>query len=353
LEPIAALNQIGQAESGNQANVLLGIYKLRISLLDPAAPLKDCRSTPQEKRFFRPEELSNLATTTRALLGKAFQRAFFRRYTDSVAMNKCSYAFEMQLLLHPNFKNPDGAIKKIVMKCNLQLGATQKVAERHYEKVRRYILDGIRKLMSEVDTTPSDPEVVAPPPAAVFSEDLMELFSETADEVTPPPPVETRTMMAQLRMDEEFDRWITTPTTLRAVRQGEFESVLAYWHRQSDEGTFRLLPLVARVVYSMPASSAQIERDFGMAGRMVVPHRSSLAPYNIDMSTFLNCNREYCDITQCPKLSADTASERIPSNMMVSMERELDDDFGSLAYFFSSTSIELGLDDDEEDRLTL
>ncbi|RLN21641.1 hypothetical protein BBJ28_00026501 [Nothophytophthora sp. Chile5] len=353
LEPIANLNQIGQAESGNQANVLLGLYKLRISLLDPAAPLKDCRSTPREKRFFRPEELSNLATTTRVLLGKAFQRAFFKRYTDTAAMNKCSFAFEMQLLLHPNFKNPDGAIKKVVMKCNMQLGATQKVAERHYAKVRRYILDATRKLMSEVDTTPSDPEVVAPPPAAVFSEDVMELFSETADEVAPPPPVETHTVMAQLRMDEEFDRWITTPTSLRAVRQGEFESVLAYWHRQSEEGTFRLLPLVARVVYSMPASSAQIERDFGMAGQMVVPHRSSLAPYNIDMSTFLNCNRDYCNITQCPKLSAETASERIPSNMMVSMERELDDDFGSLTDFFSSTSIELGLDDEEEDSLTL
>ncbi|RLN14064.1 hypothetical protein BBJ28_00016774 [Nothophytophthora sp. Chile5] len=292
--------------------------------------------------------LSNLATTTRALLGKAFQRAFFRRYTDRASMNKCSYAFEMQLMLHPNFKNPDGALKKVVLMCNLQLGASQKVAERHYIKVRRYVMDGIRKLMAAVDSTPCDAQVVAPPPAAVFSEDLMELFAEVADEVAPP-PAETRTVMTHLRMDEEFDRWITTPTSLRAVREGQFESVLSYWRRQSEEGTFRLLPLVARVVFSMPASSAQIERDFGVAGQMVVPHRSSLAPYNIDMATFLNCNRAYCDLTQCPKLSVETASEQIPSNMMVSMERDLNDEFGSLNDLFSNTSIELGLEDEDED----
>ncbi|RLN66159.1 hypothetical protein BBJ28_00019748 [Nothophytophthora sp. Chile5] len=119
------------------------------------------------------------------------------------------------------------------------LGASQQAAERHYVKVRRYILDGTLKLMSEVDTTPSDSEVVAARPEAAFSEALMELFSETADEVAPSPPVETHTAMAQLRMDEEFDRLINTSPSLLAVRQGEFESVLAYWPRQSEESTFR------------------------------------------------------------------------------------------------------------------
>ncbi|KAL4127692.1 hypothetical protein PRIC2_006691 [Phytophthora ramorum] len=82
-------------------------------------------------------------------------------------------------------------------------------------------------------------------------------------------------------------------------------------------GTFRLLPLVARVVFSLPSSSAQIERDFGTAGRMVTPQRNSLAPHNVDMTTFLNCNRCYVNIAQCPKVSAAAASERVPSNVMV------------------------------------
>ncbi|RLN88965.1 hypothetical protein BBJ28_00025914 [Nothophytophthora sp. Chile5] len=231
LEPISELNQIGQAESGNQCNVLLGLYKLCISLLDVNMPLKDCRSTKTEKRFFRPEELSNLA-------------------------------------------------------------------------------------------------------------------SSTPDEVAPS-PVETQTAIHEQRIDEELDRWLTTPTSLCVTRPGKFESILSFWKRQQELGNFRLLPLVARVLFSKPSSSAQIERDFGTAGRMVTPQRSSLAPYNVDMATFLSCNRSYVDITQCPKLSQSTATERLPSNVMVSIEQELDVEFGSLTNLFSNTSIDLGLSDDE------
>eukprot|EP00644_Phytophthora_capsici_P001727 jgi/Phyca11/107642/e_gw1.14.224.1 len=181
LEPISVINHIGQSESGNQCDVLLGLYKLRISLLDVTEALKDCRSTKTEKRYFRPEELSNLAASTRALLHKAFHRVFFRRYTDRSIMNTCSYAFEMQLLLHPNFKT------------------------------RMVLIDGVRSIMEAVDTQPTSPGIVAPPPAAVFSEDLMELFAVTADEVIPP-PADTHNAMHEQRIDEELDRWLTTPT---------------------------------------------------------------------------------------------------------------------------------------------
>lgn len=341
------INHIGQSESGNQCDVFLGLYKLRISLLDVTTPLKDCRSTKTERRFFRPEELSNLATTTRELLHKAFHRVFFRRYTDREIMNSCSYAFEMQLLLHPNFKNPDGALKKVILVSNLQAGASQQVADRHFIKVRRKIIDGVRRIMEAVDTQPTSPGIVAPPPVAVFSEDLMELFAETANEVVPP-PVDTHTAMHEQRIDEELDRWLSTPTSLNVMRPGEFEPVLSFWKRQHDQGNFRLLSLVARVLFSMPSSSAQIERDFGTAGRMVTPQRSSLSPYNVDMATFLNCNRDYVDITQCPKLSTNAAGERLPSNVLVNMIQDLDDEFGSLENMFSAASMDLGLSDNEE-----
>ncbi|KAH7488758.1 hypothetical protein KRP22_008599 [Phytophthora ramorum] len=114
-------------------------------------------------------------------------------------------------------------------------------------------------------------------------------------------------------------------------------------------GTFRLLPLVARVVFSLPSSSAQIERDFGTAGRMVTPQRNSLAPHNVDMTTFLNCNRCYVNIAQCPKVSAAAASERVPSNVMVNILQEQDDNWNFLAEFFSATSFDLGVSDDEDD----
>ncbi|ETM99116.1 hypothetical protein PPTG_19089 [Phytophthora nicotianae INRA-310] len=175
----------------------------------------------------------------------------------------------------------------------------------------------------------------------------MEQLYETADEVVPPPAV-TRNLMHTQPVDEELDRWLTKPTSLRAIRPDEVEPVLSSWKRQQEQGNFRFLPLVARVLFSMPSSSAQIERDFGAAGRMVTPQRSSLAPYNVDMATFLNCNRSYVDIIQCPKLSPKCAGARLPSNVLVNMVQDLDAEFGSMANFFSGESMNLGTLDNED-----
>eukprot|EP00644_Phytophthora_capsici_P017859 jgi/Phyca11/20336/fgenesh1_pg.PHYCAscaffold_62_\ len=43
-------------------------------------------------------------------------------------------------------------------------------------------------------------------------DDLMELFAETADV---PPPADTHNAMHEQRIDEELDRWLMSPTTLR------------------------------------------------------------------------------------------------------------------------------------------
>lgn len=77
LEPIATVCKIGLYESENQCNVLLGLFKLCICVLEVTTPLKDCRSTKTDRRLVRPEELSNLASTTQLLLQKAFPACFF------------------------------------------------------------------------------------------------------------------------------------------------------------------------------------------------------------------------------------------------------------------------------------
>ncbi|KAK1932345.1 hypothetical protein P3T76_012339 [Phytophthora citrophthora] len=193
--------------------------------------------------------------TTRALLHEAFHRVFFRRYTDRHVMTSCSYAFEMQLLLHPNFKNPDGALKKVVRRSNLQAGASQQVTDRHYAKVRRKVIDRVRNIMVAVDTQPISPGIVAPPPEVGFSEGVMGLFAETADEVVLP-PAETQTSLHEQRIDKELDRYLATSTSLRAVRPGEPEPVLSFWKCQQEHRNFRLLCLVARVLFSIPSASA-------------------------------------------------------------------------------------------------
>ncbi|RLN38380.1 hypothetical protein BBJ28_00027223, partial [Nothophytophthora sp. Chile5] len=151
LEPITELNAMSQAERPNQSDVLLFLYKLRVSTLDVSKPLLDCRSTAEEKTYFQPEDLSIISTNTRTLLAKTFHTKFFQRYTNRTEMNRCSYVFEMQLLLHPNFKNPEGILKKMIERCNLQAGASQQVAQRHYAKVRRIVMNTVRKIMVDVD----------------------------------------------------------------------------------------------------------------------------------------------------------------------------------------------------------
>lgn len=198
--------------------MLLGLFKLRISVLDVTT------STKTDRQFFRPEELTNLASTTPSLLQKVLYRVSFRQYTERGVMSTCSYAFEMQLLLHPNFQNPDGSLKKVIRRTNLQAAASQQVADRHYTIVRRKVIDGVRAIMEAVDTQPTSSGIIAPPPDVVFSEDIMGLFSETADDVVPP-PAETLNALHTQRVDEALDRWLTTPTSLQAVHPGELNYV--------------------------------------------------------------------------------------------------------------------------------
>ncbi|KAG1691315.1 hypothetical protein DVH05_026979 [Phytophthora capsici] len=53
LESIATVCKIGKYESGNQCNVLLGLFKLRISVLDVITFVKDCLSTPDGQKIFQ------------------------------------------------------------------------------------------------------------------------------------------------------------------------------------------------------------------------------------------------------------------------------------------------------------
>ncbi|POM75177.1 Hypothetical protein PHPALM_7755, partial [Phytophthora palmivora] len=61
---------------------------------------------------------------------------------------------------------------------------------------------------------------------------------------------------------------------------------------------------------AIPASSAQIERDFGNSGQLVTALRASTSPQNIDMACFLYQNRSFVDICQCPKLGVTGLHER-------------------------------------------
>ncbi|KUF99885.1 hypothetical protein AM588_10009747 [Phytophthora nicotianae] len=105
--------------------------------------------------------------------------------------------------------------------------------------------------------------------------------------------------------------------------QNQAEHVLEFWSRQTNR-TYQFLPSVARIVFAVPTSSAQIERDFGVSGMMVTSQRSSISAMNIDMCSFLNRNRKFIDVTQCPRLQGDAYRNSIPTNVLLPMEDDSD-----------------------------
>ncbi|ETO58931.1 hypothetical protein F444_22692 [Phytophthora nicotianae P1976] len=142
--------------------------------------------------------------------------------------------------------------------------------------------------------------VEEPSPVSVtqtlFSEELMDCFGDPNQEGLAVP--DAAEDLEGARVDEEMERRETTPTSIQ-LRGDRPETILEFWQRQAASNTYTFLPQVVRILFAIPTSSAQIERDFGTAGQLVTPQRGSIAPYNVDMSAFLNCNRQFVDVTQC------------------------------------------------------
>ncbi|KAL3670158.1 hypothetical protein V7S43_004473 [Phytophthora oleae] len=135
-----------------------------------------------------------------------------------------------------------------------------------------------------------------------------------------PPLVRAQDIMDS-RIDDEIENWFEDQSVLE-TKNGRPESVLQYWKRQYEMKTYRFLPLVARIVFAVPSSSAQIERDFGNSGQTVTALRSSTSSHNIDMCSFLSQNRRFVDVCQCPKLQHHEVYAHIPSNVIIDLDSE-------------------------------
>jgi hypothetical protein len=110
-------------------------------------------------------------------------------------------------------------------------------------------------------------------------------------------------MTEETRVEEELQRWATRRPTY-------VDCVLSFWER--EESNFQLLSRVAKSIYAFPSSSAQIERDFGDAGRLVTKERASLKGYSVEMSSFVRANSEYVNIAQCDEIPMKELHKHIP-----------------------------------------
>ena len=71
---------------------------------------------------------------------------------------------------------------------------------------------------------------------------------------------------------------------------------------------------VARVLHSAPASSAVLERDFSIAGRLITDSWSSLSAAYAEIVMFLNGNIEHIPI-QVPALSTEQTLQAVPRRL--------------------------------------
>lgn len=275
-------------------------------------------------------------------------------------MRSGPYVFEMQLFLHPKLKDQD-ILGQVVQTCNSNEPPASR--DTNVNRVKGLVNQKVRDLMilvaqsngsaSEVplastDTTATEEsntlsaiealqsEIPVPqqPIRSAFDQDLNDFFAFED------PNVEAIQRGIEVcRITEEIDRWISSPIAMIRGSDNQIESILDFWRRQ-----YAILPKVARIIYAVSVSSAEIERDFGVSGMMVTSQRASMADHNVDMRLFLNRNREYIDITQCDKLDTEEASRHVPSNVAVQMQQQNDDDLNVdelLSSYFSNNSDDL------------
>ncbi|POM71499.1 Hypothetical protein PHPALM_11928, partial [Phytophthora palmivora] len=116
LDPIAALTNIrAQSECANQVEVLLNLYRLRLSVLDETTGVKGRLQSPNKAPFFYwVHGLTPKVKNVSHLLVDAFHKHFFSRYTDWAKMRETSFILEVHMCLHPVFKNPGRGLTKIV-----------------------------------------------------------------------------------------------------------------------------------------------------------------------------------------------------------------------------------------------
>lgn len=328
LSPVTGVNVLAQTEECNQVDVTIALYKLRAHTLDVSKNLKDYRSTRENPKFYPPTALTPLVQDTRALLHDTFHRNFFRRYTHK--NTGCAFVFEMQLLLHPSFKDLSLSMGKMVRLCNA--GKSEGELARLLEKLTRSVTDKVKNIMRSLMPPAQDHVVTQSADFSMYSDDVLE-FATNANDYAP----QAHERVVDERVDEELSRWATDPNRLLPVSNPDHrsndikpETILSFWKRQSETGAYSYLPSVARIVFSLPSSSAQLERDFGVCGMMMTPQRSAMSPYNLEMCMFLNRNREFVDITQCSKIKKEDVKNHIPSNVLVDFEEVEDDDIGEI-----------------------
>jgi hypothetical protein len=335
LRPVVALIRQSQAEEANQVSVLVLMYKLRLTVLNPRSVLFE-----DEAEVLRPCEQTNLITLTRQLLSDAFEKNFFSRYTNTDKFNKFSYSFELQMMLHPKYKNLDLTVS-IIRFCNAARGVSDEDCSAIVDTVlgilRCKLIDHMMKFAD-----PSNNHTIARASGNEFSAETATLFQLPRARQN-----QSFVRMIPREVTAELDEWLSCGLALGTQLDGTEYSVLDFWRQQQEGQRFKFLPSVAKVLFALPPSSAQIERDFGASGLILNSLRTRLVDHNVTMCSFIKSNRTFVDVLTCPRLEADKLADFVPTTAAIdvnsgeeeSKDDDADADIDDFYQCFSNTNI--------------
>ncbi|KAE9038133.1 hypothetical protein PR001_g5744 [Phytophthora rubi] len=349
---LSVLKQMGeikrsyQAERPVQVEVLAQLFLARIHDMNSDQALPHYLSTDENPRWIAASVLTPLAAKTRSLLREALDERFFCRYYKDTAFAKCDFLLEMQMKLHPIYKRTELSLDRAVILCCRQHNKKGKESVERKNavsaKIRHNLLELLKAVIEPADTT----EQLSTPSVARVSR----LEAAFALRPSRPPMTSSR----DRRAEEELDRWLEDEVDVERCDDGTpNETVLEFWRRLQHEGEYRIIPKAVKVLFAIPASSCEIERDFGVSGNMVTSQRTSLADHNVDMCSFLNRNRDFVDLLQCEEIPKGQHHLHTPSSFIFAFDSDLDYDMDEmtsdiLANFVSSTSLANDLAEEEE-----
>ncbi|CAM9220072.1 unnamed protein product, partial [Hapterophycus canaliculatus] len=320
MKPVAVLiKDTQQAGVPTGLGAFLDLVMLRVNTLGATAdltitlPLKEKNgATTTTTTLERPaEDLREATTVTRRMLFDAVGKRFFdKRYDEKVPTSAPpSYVFEMAACMSPYF-------------VQLQwLGAVCS-SRKEADRVRKVIKDKVVRLMVATAEGEGKGLGQAQPQGGRKDGGVLagSLFKKKH---------KSSALMERLLKSSVFGGEPSQPTLLQACQQ-EFDrfqerfsgallkdypvgDLLEFW-ASSGQAVYPHMARVARVLLSVPASSAVLEKDFSTAGRLVTgPYSRLSAPY-VEMVLFLHANQEHIPL-DVPELSSDQAIKAMPRRL--------------------------------------
>lgn len=286
---------------------------------------EDGPTTSTTKRM--PQTLQEVTTATRGMLRDAILKRFFdRRFNEHVSVGTASgYVFEMAACVSPYFHK----LQWLPKVCSSEKKAEQ-VRSRVWEKV----VDLMTTMADGAGTVPEEqPDLDAPTPPNKRQRPAVLTAAGGGGSHKRNEALTQRMADSGLFGDESGDGSANggpTKLTVREVCQGEFDrfrdrfkgagrkdyplhELLSFWAGEG-QSLYPHMARVARVLLSVPASSAVLERDFSMAGRVITGSRSRLGGEYTEMTLFLNGNQDYIPV-EVPVLSDEQAKQALPRRL--------------------------------------